>query len=268
MKKILLSGLIALGSFAGAQCTTPVSSFPYTQDFESSTPPGLPSCTLASNAGQSAGWSTWSADGNYGWSAGDKTITDYADAGKTDNAWFFTRSIALIGGQSYTISYKIGATNATNTRKLAIAYGPNQSSTGMVTVGTLNKIDGTYQKSVTFVASTTGTYYIGFNTSGNGDSSWSSIILDNITIDKATLAVGDTKNKDRISLFPNPVSDFLNLSTTSGIKSVTITDITGRQIGSYESSKEINLSKIKAGNYIVTLHMEDGSTQNSKIIKK
>src|SRR5690606_16342104 len=88
-----------------------------------------------------------------------------------------------------------------------------------------------------------------------------------ITVKESTLAV-DGVTKANVSVYPNPFSDVLNISDVKGVKSVSITDVAGRQVKSMKASAQLNVSDLKTGLYIVTLHMEDGTVKSVKAIKK
>ena len=81
------------------------------------------------------------------------------------------------------------------------------------------------------------------------------------------LAVSDV-NKKGISVYPNPFTDVLKISDVKGVKSVSVNDISGRQVKTLAATEELNLSSLKAGLYIVNLQMEDGSVKTFKAIKK
>lgn len=84
---------------------------------------------------------------------------------------------------------------------------------------------------------------------------------------KSSLAVSDV-TKAGISVYPNPFTDVLKISDVKGVKSVSVNDISGRQVATLAVSAELNLSSLKAGLYIVNLQMEDGSVKTFKAIKK
>ncbi|UQB67265.1 T9SS-dependent choice-of-anchor J family protein [Epilithonimonas zeae] len=84
---------------------------------------------------------------------------------------------------------------------------------------------------------------------------------------KAFLGVSDISKKD-ISVYPNPFTDVLNISDVKGVKSVSVNDISGREVKSLAPAAELNLSSLKTGLYIVNLKMEDGSVKTFKAIKK
>ncbi len=85
--------------------------------------------------------------------------------------------------------------------------------------------------------------------------------------EKGTLSVSDI-SKATISVYPNPFTDVLNISNVKGVKSVSVNDVSGREVKSLAPSAELNLSNLKAGLYIVNLKMEDGSVKTFKAIKK
>jgi len=85
---------------------------------------------------------------------------------------------------------------------------------------------------------------------------------------KEFLAVSDTNKVNNVSVYPNPFADVLKISDIKGVKSISVNDISGRQVKTFASSAELNLSNLKQGLYIVNLKMEDGSVKSFKAIKK
>lgn len=86
-------------------------------------------------------------------------------------------------------------------------------------------------------------------------------------IEDVTLATA-VVTKDKLSVYPNPFQDVLKISDIKGVKSISVSDISGRQLKNLKASAEINLSDLKTGMYIVTLVMEDGTVKSFKTIKK
>ena len=92
--------------------------------------------------------------------------------------------------------------------------------------------------------------------------------VEDYTIDyQSALAVSDL-NKKSVSVYPNPFTDVLNISDVKGVKSISVNDISGREVKSLAPAAELNLSTLKTGLYIVNLKMEDGSVKTFKAIKK
>lgn len=84
---------------------------------------------------------------------------------------------------------------------------------------------------------------------------------------KSSLATSNA-TKAKLSVYPNPFQDVLKISDMKGVKSISVSDVSGRQVKNLKPSAELNLSDLKTGLYIVTLQMEDGTIQSFKAIKK
>ena len=75
--------------------------------------------------------------------------------------------------------------------------------------------------------------------------------------------------KNNVTIYPNPFKDILNISDVKGVKSVTITDASGRTVKTIaKPSSVLNLSDLNTGLYLVTLHYDNGSVKTLKAIKK
>ena len=81
------------------------------------------------------------------------------------------------------------------------------------------------------------------------------------------LAASDVKRAD-VNVYPNPFQDVLNISDVKGVKSISISDMSGRQVKVMAPSATLQVSDLKTGLYIVNLNMEDGSVRSIKAIKK
>ncbi len=268
MKKILLSSLLALGTFANAQCD-PITTFPQNYNFEDVTTPALPACWTVASSGNGNNWNTYTGDGNNGTTAGDKLLNNPLPAGAVGSAWVFTQAFNMTGGEPYSGAFNYWANNNTNNRVLSIGYGTSPTDAAMNIFGTDASLTLTKETSAfVFTPPTTGTYYIGIkvhNTAPNA--SQASVLVSSLLIKKENLSVSDVNSK-KISAYPNPVKDILKLSDIKGVKSITVTDMSGRQVKTLTPNTELNLSSLKAGNYVVSLIMENGSIQTINTIKK
>ncbi|PIF44973.1 putative secreted protein (Por secretion system target) [Chryseobacterium sp. 52] len=94
--------------------------------------------------------------------------------------------------------------------------------------------------------------------------------VDNFKIESASLATSEvSKGKENIKAYPNPFTDVLNISKADMVKSVSVTDVSGRLVKTIENpSSALHLEDLKQGLYFVTLNMKDGSKQMIKAIKK
>lgn len=68
-------------------------------------------------------------------------------------------------------------------------------------------------------------------------------------------------------LYPNPVNDILNIQSALDIKSVEILNINGQKVLS-SKQKQINVSHLPAGMYMVRIQDVDNNTATKKIIIK
>lgn len=91
-----------------------------------------------------------------------------------------------------------------------------------------------------------------------------------INIAKNNLGTSEvTGNKNGIKVYPNPFTDILNISDISNVKSISISEISGKLIKTIDNPNSVlHLTDIQSGLYLVTLTMKDGSKQTIKTIKK
>ena len=82
------------------------------------------------------------------------------------------------------------------------------------------------------------------------------------------LAVNEASAKNNLKVFPNPVGDVVNLTSNKEVKSVTIYDLTGKKVKSTNDTKQINVSNLAKGTYILQAYYGNGGVENTKIIKK
>jgi len=91
-----------------------------------------------------------------------------------------------------------------------------------------------------------------------------------INISKGALGTSDVKaEKKSIKVYPNPFTDTINISDAANVKSIFVSDTSGRQIRVIDNpGNSIYLGELKQGMYLLTLIMKDGSKQTIKTIKK
>lgn len=86
----------------------------------------------------------------------------------------------------------------------------------------------------------------------------------------ATLSTSETvKAKNDIKAYPNPFADVLNISDVSNVKSISVVDISGKLVKTFDKPEStLYLRELNSGMYLVILNMKDGSKQTIKAIKK
>ncbi|WBX96433.1 T9SS type A sorting domain-containing protein [Chryseobacterium gambrini] len=70
-----------------------------------------------------------------------------------------------------------------------------------------------------------------------------------------------------INVFPNPVSDVLNIKSMSRIQKADIYDISGKKINTVLNGNTIDIKHIPSGSYLITIETKEGKT-TKKFIKK
>ena len=78
-------------------------------------------------------------------------------------------------------------------------------------------------------------------------------------------------NLANLSVYPNPVSDMLNINYNENITKLTIYDVAGRSVKSIatnNSMNSINISDLKSGTYLLSIETESKNASTIKFIKK
>ena len=83
-----------------------------------------------------------------------------------------------------------------------------------------------------------------------------------------TLATSDLSNiKNNISIYPNPTKDIVVVKSETPITKIELYDFSGKKIKE-SASKEINISSLQRGNYLVKITDKEGNTQTKNLIKE
>ncbi len=77
----------------------------------------------------------------------------------------------------------------------------------------------------------------------------------------------DLKLNSLTKLYPNPVSDILNIKTKEKVQSASIFDMTGRKIEAKVMDNAVDVTNLERGTYIINIQTEKGTT-SEKFIKK
>lgn len=243
---------------------------PYALDFENVTVPALPNCTTVINPGTGNAWTTEA--GYAPFNTAGKVLRYRWNTSAPANTWFYTAGINLTAGTSYTISYKYANSGSTFAEKLKVAYGTSADVAGMTTVlADYPNITNVLVNSetITFTPSTTGVYYFGFQAYSDMNKFY--LMVDDISINLAsTLATTELVKEDKnVKVYPNPFADVLNISNIKDVKSIMISDMSGKIVRTITKPEStLRLGDLNAGMYLVILNMNDGSRQTIKAIKK
>ena len=100
-------------------------------------------------------------------------------------------------------------------------------------------------------------------TSGYGNN----IIVDDINITSGPLAVA-TVDDSKLSIFPNPVKDVMNISYDKAINQIDVYDVNGKLVKTYTTvDNTINVSDLSDGIYMLNIKTEEGLVVR-KIVKE
>ena len=96
------------------------------------------------------------------------------------------------------------------------------------------------------------------------------MILDgSFTEDEGGMATSDANKKSKISVYPNPATNFVNINNEAGevIESITLGDLTGRTVKYLKSSdKKVDLQGLPKGVYVLKIKTNKG-LNIQKVIK-
>ncbi|HSD14808.1 MAG TPA: T9SS type A sorting domain-containing protein [Flavobacterium sp.] len=90
-----------------------------------------------------------------------------------------------------------------------------------------------------------------------------------VTLVPVVMSADEVTNKKEISVYPNPFTDMIHVDRTEPVKSIVISDPTGKKVKAIDGPQyDIYLGDLTAGIYFLTMTMEDGGTRFAKAIKK
>lgn len=101
------------------------------------------------------------------------------------------------------------------------------------------------------------------------NNSLGSAYVDNIKINsEAALSVKDAvKNDIKLSIYPNPATDIVKITTPNKIKHVEVYDMSGKRVHATFNGDQVNVSRLAAGAYLLNVETE-GRNFTEKFIKK
>lgn len=91
--------------------------------------------------------------------------------------------------------------------------------------------------------------------------------IDDFEVYSTNLATSQAE-KNNVKVYPNPFTDVVKVSDVAQVKSIVVTDNSGRKINEYLPNQEINLASLKPGLYLITVNKKDGTSVTFKQIKK
>ena len=97
-----------------------------------------------------------------------------------------------------------------------------------------------------------------------------SVYIDSIVFDNnaplGTTNFGFVNNK--ISLYPNPAHEVLNVNSLNQIAKIEVYDMVGKKVASNNNAKNVNVAALEKGVYIIKVVQENGSVVAKQFIKE
>ncbi|MDM1555426.1 T9SS type A sorting domain-containing protein [Chryseobacterium indologenes] len=88
-------------------------------------------------------------------------------------------------------------------------------------------------------------------------------------LDTAVLSTVDLDSKkNEVSIYPNPGTDFISVGSKENLKKITIYSLEGKAVIKPQNSRNIDISKLPKGVYLLQGELENGTFVSKKIIKK
>jgi len=197
-------------------------------------------------------------------------IHNFTTDGKTSSFYSITGNLSTSYGtvtyQGLTLTQCLKMESSTNisfttTSEATLTLVFNPDYTGTV------KIDGTtYTPSSTNGIVTISSLPAGSHTIVKG--SGSSYLFYMSTVYNSISGISNTNQSTSIQLYPNPVSNLLNINSNEKVTKIEIFSISGQIITQLNgNSSSIDLSNLSSGNYLIKIHTQNG-VLTKLIVKK
>ncbi|HQG68191.1 MAG TPA: T9SS type A sorting domain-containing protein, partial [Paludibacteraceae bacterium] len=205
-----------------------------------------------------------------GSSSSGAMIHNFTTDGKTSSFYSITGNLSTSYGtvtyQGLTLTQCLKMESSTNisfttTSEATLTLVFNPDYTGTV------KIDGTtYTPSSTNGIVTISSLPAGSHTIVKG--SGSSYLFYMSTVYNSISGISNTNQSTSIQLYPNPVSNLLNINSNEKVTKIEIFSISGQIITQLNgNSSSIDLSNLSSGNYLIKIHTQNG-VLTKLIVKK
>ena len=235
----------------------------FTENFDSSSVGSLPQCW--SSIGTTVSYAAVTASTAM---SGPNALYIYTSG--TTTGVVATPELSNLQSGNYTLKFN-GRANYTAGGIVEIGYLTNFSdistfvALGSYTATSISSVDN---YSLDIIGVPAGVSRLVLRHTGNPSYS---VLIDNISYElNASLATNEIKMSNaQLKIYPNPFTDLLTISDVKDVKSIMISDMSGKIVKTIQKPEStLRLGDLNAGMYLVILNMNDGSRQTIKAIKK
>ncbi len=202
------------------------------------------------------------------------------------NAWMITKAVPLVAGETYSIQFDIsvntelgsGGVQVNGPAMLRVKTGKSQTASALtVELYDNNYVDNLAWKTITktFIAEETTDYYFGFNcySSGAGGMSGNAVNIrvDNVKIMQENAQTVSDLTDTKISVFPNPVNDYLFIGGLQTDSQIRIYDILGNvciEKNLSSESETIDIKHLSNGQYFIVIDNNNKVYRDKIVIQK
>lgn len=191
----------------------------------------------------------------------------------TAENWLISPCLDLTAGTNYILEYWYKSFDDTQTSyQLESRFGTattGASMTNNIAVDPLFADSSYHMASHSFSVASDGVYYIGFN--GFGSSPQNSLRLDDVSLAVST-GINENTIENKVSVYPNPASDFLNVTAKlKGQSTLIIYNNLGQEVMNYSFNEafkvQLDVQSLAKGVYTVKINNADGVVIN-KFVKQ
>lgn len=135
----------------------------------------------------------------------------------------------------------------------------------------ISNTSNAYTYAIPTALATSQTRFAIYGTDGTVDDSEDYLFfVDDFAITTSSLSTSEVVNdKGAVKVYPNPFTEYVMVSDIDQLKSVKVLDMAGRTVRDITApSRQLQLSDLKPGMYMLQLQYSDGSVKSAKVIKK
>jgi hypothetical protein len=207
--------------------------------------------------------------------AGASTTASIAPVAAAADSRMFSRGVNLVSGSNVTVTFYIEnfVATSTNAGNYELTVGNAQTAVSQTTVvGSETGITNAayVQKTFSFTAPSTGTFYFAFhNTSPANAAGTHALLVDNFVVTQTL------KNNEylasKLSVYPNPAKNIVTISNDINalINTIDMTDLNGRIVKTLNlnaTNGQISIGDLSAGVYLMKIKTDQGFAVK-KVIK-